>query len=149
MLLGFNESYHARDRVAVTSAVRNFCLDALELSVTNPEDRPALYVGPGKGTGGPEGAWDRTPVVLHLRRDPDKQRRWIETPAPMMEAWGELSTTVTECCDFRGDTMGEMVTQVASADIMWGLHGAGLTNFIFCRRGSVLVEVESKGGYGG
>ena len=148
MLLGFNESYHARDRVAVTSAVRKFSLDSLGVRVTTPEDRAALYVGPGEGTGGPEGAWDRPPVVLHLRRDPDKQRRWIETPAPMLDAWGELGTSVTECCDFRGDTLEEMMTQVSSADILWGLHGAGLSNFIFCRRGSVLVEVEAKGGYG-
>ena len=87
-LLGFNESYHARDRVAVTSAVRALALDALDVRVGTAEDRTAHHVGAQRGVGGPEGAWDREPVVLHLRRDPDKQRRWIETPGVMQVGGG-------------------------------------------------------------
>ena len=43
--------------------------------------------------------------------------------------------------------MESMMVKIANADIVYGLHGAGLGNSFYSRTGSVLVEIV--GNYGG
>jgi len=43
--------------------------------------------------------------------------------------------------------MDSMLTKIADADIVYGLHGAGLANSLYSRKGNVLVEIV--GNYGG
>ena len=43
--------------------------------------------------------------------------------------------------------MDSMMAKISNADIVYGLHGAGLANALYARTGGVLVEVV--GNYGG
>ena len=52
---------------------------------------------------------------------------------------------VVACCDF-ASPLREQVRVISGADLIVGLHGAGLTNVLFARRGALLLEY--KGFYG-
>ena len=43
--------------------------------------------------------------------------------------------------------MESMMAKISDADIVYGLHGAGLANSFYSRKGNVLVEIV--GNYGG
>lgn len=53
---------------------------------------------------------------------------------------------VLECCDFSTMSIAEMVGFVSTADVVVSLHGAGLINGLFAKRGATLIELH--GTYG-
>jgi len=51
------------------------------------------------------------------------------------------------CCDFKSMGFGEQFGMWAHTDVIVGIHGAGLTNAAFCRRGVVVIEFKTPYGY--
>lgn len=52
------------------------------------------------------------------------------------------------CCDFKEVTFTEQLGYAAHADVILGLHGAGLINNIYAPPGSLTVELKTVYGYG-
>ena len=58
----------------------------------------------------------------------------------------ELRTLGFECFDLEGMHFSLQVEIFSQADIVIGAHGAGLSNILFCRRGTAIIEFIPEGG---
>ena len=66
------------------------------------------------------------------------------------EALRGLGARVEICCDFRapgGVSLELLLGYATHADVVMGLHGAGLMNAVFARRGVMTVELKTQYGY--
>mmetsp|Transcript_18941 Transcript_18941/g.19059 ORF Transcript_18941/g.19059 Transcript_18941/m.19059 type:complete len:384 (+) Transcript_18941:1-1152(+) len=61
-----------------------------------------------------------------------------------LESGGAL---VTICCDFGKTDLTTQLSYAVHADVIIGLHGAGLVNAIFAPRGCLVVELKTLYGY--
>jgi len=61
----------------------------------------------------------------------------------LSEAFANRGVEMRECCNFEVDMPCDMAKEFFAADIVIGLHGAGLANLALARQGAVLVELKS------
>lgn len=59
-----------------------------------------------------------------------------------------LGARAVICCDFAGVTVTQQLGYGVHADVIIGLHGAGLINNIYAPRGVITVELKTIYGYG-
>jgi capsular polysaccharide biosynthesis protein len=65
--------------------------------------------------------------------------RWLENSSDVEAALISLNFEVIVA---ESMTLTEQIEAFASAEIVGGLHGAGLTNIVFCRPGCAVVEIH-------
>lgn len=83
-------------------------------------------------------------INIWIRRNP-KNVRSIDD-ASIRSLASSLNIKITHCCNFNKQTFRDQLLLISRSSLMFGLHGAGLANAIFAKRGSILVELF--GGYG-
>jgi len=113
-------------------------------------------VGP-EDIGEAPGATQKAPRVVFVKRYKKKREenprgggehynRVLGDPEQLVAAFASEGIQVEECCDFAEMKIKDMLEIVSKAQVLISLHGAGLINGIFARKGVVLVELH--GGYG-
>lgn len=60
----------------------------------------------------------------------------------------KLGARAVICCDFKLVSFEEQLGYAAYADVIIGLHGAGLANLMFAPRGVIVVELKMHYGFG-
>jgi hypothetical protein len=60
----------------------------------------------------------------------------------------QLGARAVICCDFRAVTLPQQLGYAMHADVVVGLHGAGLVNSIIAPGGVITVELKTAYGYG-
>ena len=85
---------------------------------------------------------DRVPYTAHPRSAPGKMPRTIsnieDLSGAVEAAGGEVKVVRFEELSF-----GEQLREVAEADILVGIHGAGLSHVLFMSEGSTMVELAT------
>ena len=83
------------------------------------------------------------PSIVHITRSRDRGR-FVSNPDCLSDAAAALQPplTVVHCCDW-SRPLPELARVFQAADIMLGLHGAGLTNIFLMPPGGVLLELGS------
>ena len=82
------------------------------------------------------GATDAT-SVLYVSRASATRRRLVDEAALL----DELARVDVECVDLAGLSVKEQALLFRDAQVVVGIHGAGLTNLAFCREGAQVVEL--------
>jgi Glycosyltransferase 61 len=79
----------------------------------------------------------RTPKRIYVARTDSATRRMIneEEVQTLMRAHGFACVVLSDM------TIGEQINLFRGADIIVGPHGAGLTNLVFCRPGTAVLEL--------
>ena len=83
------------------------------------------------------------PRILHMARSPaDPHNRYIANTDCLRSALSALSPpyALTDCCDWRLP-WSEQLLLFSSADVLLGIHGAGLTNALFMAPGGLVLEL--------
>mgnify|MGYP002389347369 CR=1 FL=1 len=65
----------------------------------------------------------------------------------IVEAFQKLGHRAVLCCDFRAMSIAAQVALSFHADVVLGIHGAGLMNAVFMKKGGMLVELRSHYGF--
>ncbi|MFD0484879.1 glycosyltransferase family 61 protein [Kineococcus sp. GCM10028916] len=86
----------------------------------------------------PPGAGGRR---LLLQREGERRRVLLNAP----EVVDALTRRGFEVVDPGGMTVAEEASLFSGADLVVGVHGAGLTNLVFCRPGATVVELTPRG----
>jgi len=85
---------------------------------------------------------DRVPYTAHPRSSPGKMPRTIDNievlEAAVKEAGGEVKVVRFEELGF-----GEQLREVREADVLVGIHGAGLSHVLFMSPGATMVELAT------
>ncbi|GMI25344.1 hypothetical protein TeGR_g118, partial [Tetraparma gracilis] len=85
---------------------------------------------------------DRVPYTAHPRSKPGKMPRAIanieKLEAAVRDAGGEVKVV-----RFEQLSVGDQLKEVREADILVGIHGAGLSHVLFMSEGSTMVELQT------
>ena len=65
----------------------------------------------------------------------------------IVEAFKQMGHRAALCCDFRAMSIAAQLAYPFHADVMVGIHGAGLMNALFMKKGGMLVELRSHYGF--
>ena len=75
--------------------------------------------------------------VLYVSRPSATRRRLVDEAALL----DELARFDVECVDLEGLPLKQQALLFRNAQVVVGIHGAGLTNLAFCREGAQVVEL--------
>lgn len=90
---------------------------------------------------------ERRPGVAFLTRSCSGNGRCVQSRDRLASAFRERHGVAMELITDYGDMRGVMEAVSQRADVLVGMHGAGLANAAFLRPGSVLVELKPSKGY--
>jgi capsular polysaccharide biosynthesis protein len=116
-------------------------------------DRLLVASVPGRNRWVPESAVDGIrAAVAHLPSGPTGRRLLIQRAADRRRILLNADEVVTalrgrgfEVVDTGGMTVAEEAVLFRAADVVVGVHGAGLTNMVFARPGTTVVELTPRG----
>lgn len=81
--------------------------------------------------------------IVHMVRE-DEGPRALESDQPIVEAFARQASNIEwiRCCNFSAPNSTEVALRaVASADVLLGMHGAGLTHSYWMRERGVVVDL--------
>lgn len=81
-----------------------------------------------------------SPRVLYVRRGCSGDRRCLANAADLAGAFARRGVAFSSCCDDWAE-FGAWMREFARADVVMGMHGAGLANMVFARPGTVMLEL--------
>lgn len=84
------------------------------------------------------------PLAVHIARE-QKSGRWLskESFQNIEKHFKARNISTFACCDFRRQSVAEILSVLARADFVFGTHGAGLSNAVFARKNMVLLELKT------
>jgi len=87
--------------------------------------------------------------VVYFTRGNSSEGRSMQNEQLITEALNDSGWANAQlCCDYqKPDSFSEQLALAYHADVVIGLHGAGLTHALFSHRGSVLVELKTEYAY--
>ncbi|RYG89408.1 MAG: glycosyltransferase family 61 protein [Alphaproteobacteria bacterium] len=88
-----------------------------------------------------EGVWRREPRALYVERGDVKMRRVVNEDAVLSQA----KALGLEIFDPGSQSMIEQVRAFRDADLIVAAHGAALTNIVYCRPGTRVIEIVPEG----
>lgn len=89
-----------------------------------------------------------TPLnILYMSRGNSGQGRSLKDESIILHALKNAGARVFFCCNFDKMSLADQLGMAVHADVVMGLHGAGLTNAVFMRQGGIVVELKTKYAY--
>eukprot|EP01041_Mallomonas_annulata_P011839 gene11839-24820_t len=85
--------------------------------------------------------------VLLISRGAGGKGRSMQGEKLILDRLQRMGAAVMMCCDFDKTDLSSQLAMALHADVIIGLHGAGLVNAIFAPRGCILVELKTLYGY--
>lgn len=139
-------SYHADNKAALSTALPV----ATTLAQSLPQQQSAIVRNTGANSTATELV--RRPRVIIITRkgttDPSRKLN-IKSEEELAVHFQRAGFATEICCDFQTvNTVALLVDKFQDVDICVGIHGAGLSNCIFGRRGVVIVEFQTHHNFG-
>lgn len=132
--------------------LRHFVLRAMSLPF------PAAFAAPieaskatAVGAGNPLESCTRgrpLRIVYYQRAGSDSGRgRTVTHEIALLQGLRAAGAQVATCCDFGRASLAEQLSMAVHADVMLGLHGAGLVHAVFAPKGVVVMELKTTYGF--
>ena len=138
---------YTEERRVVVDAVARAAWRACGLRVAD-RDGPAVDLGNASAARAlpPAPAANATPAAVFVARKPEGGGRHLNVNAyaALAAAFARAGVRLHRCCDWSAMSVCEQVELFARADVLVGMHGAGLTNAFLSPRGAVMVELKAR-----